>query len=1254
MATLLYKSETVSLGRIRQVRYPVSIYSGVNWARSGGGAVAGGWDDIDDTEGSDTATVDLDYLISSTPGAILEVGLTSPKYNYALFINQRLMGTTTGSVQAKAIVTLATTSAVNTCDVQRITLVNNPTGGTFTVTVTDPNSPATATTPALAYNIGNHDFTTALENALISLNPSYVGKITVNSSTPPDGGYKMWTIAFEGFPNQDIPLLTTNDAGLTGGSGYGYIIYYLKPYNENTASYQYVSSNVVQLTSSFAQHNLGGSAISTWFTSQLALEFPPLSELEYKIVFEVGQLPSGGAVQLSNFALMFDCAVQTSSFDCTYDDPMLSSTEDPVTTQVTARPISATLPDGWTGTIDDLSDVHSTYIQSTGSGEATFNFSLHARDDYFTSTKGDNRIPYISSNRYYDSFYYYSDLNLNTVEPIDDPFDSYFVSNLYSLQSDVAPYEAADSLTHSGITLELHGFSIPTVVLGDSGGVPIYTHIPRAKVDYSYTGTATIHTVEIQNYTDGIGDGRYYITCKNTGTGSLDILSLHTDSHSTTVTTARTNTIAAIKNYFANCVGLATSAITVTWDGSNKDKYTITITDATQHPSIAVVPVSLLNTTYWSAPNDTYVNENGVAEFNDNATLTVYGLTVGDTEVPIGRKQFRCINGTMVYSLNFDYDDWTNIVKISKVTLRTPPNFKIYDLKMVGCAKGGETQSNDCDMPAIMAQISSLVKNPTQYCVGDIHNDDPFGSPCKSQYPNYIEDAEFWSGCFSANPDSEDFIDSDGICTVHEGASIYFDFNVPPGIFGNVTAVVVTQTSASMAKYQIDIYEHRTDTDAYGYILGPVKRLTSSPYRKTTASVDYTDTVADKIRVKITLTDMSPFDAFDNSTVSFCIKQIYVKYCKAAKYEAEEPIIDIIEPITPDPFEEVPAAVEPPSGYTRTKLGPITCPPLGVIHPTRTPELITVGGVTVNDLSTSTFIEYIKIDRKSSKFYTPCYKHLFTDSFTGIESELWGNELGDWMAPRGAYYSRLPDISPLAYTSLPFNLTDFVVEFDVYNIKDGGILVRSTDNTDGILIGVGGDSLGFGGSGLFIANMTDSDIRSASLISSAENMFKADGDSHIKVAVSGSQYQVFIDRHTIPILTINETSYTNGKISLVSASKQLYDNVDLKVISEQSDNITPCFNTNTGYKIYRDLISPHDAKNVRTLAANFYTNGCKYRAFTRNYITGVLTEVEYDHKLNSRDSVVFISEEFDTLEDMIHIANYLNSNSNILPDRGII
>src|SRR4029077_5626730 len=69
---------------------------------------------------------------------------------------------------------------------------------------------------------------------------------------------------------------------------------------------------------------------------------------------------------------------------------------------------------------------------------------------------------------------------------------------------------------------------------------------------------------------------------------------------------------------------------------------------------------------------------------------------------------------------------------------------------------------------------------------------------------------------------------------------------------------------------------------------------------------------------------------------------------------------------------------------------------------------------------------------------------IFTDNFDSGASSLWENESGSWSAAGGVYAATAPNNFPNAFSSLPFNLTNFFVDVDIQGVTDGGIWLRST------------------------------------------------------------------------------------------------------------------------------------------------------------------------------------------------------------------
>jgi hypothetical protein len=176
----------------------------------------------------------------------------------------------------------------------------------------------------------------------------------------------------------------------------------------------------------------------------------------------------------------------------------------------------------------------------------------------------------------------------------------------------------------------------------------------------------------------------------------------------------------------------------------------------------------------------------------------------------------------------------------------------------------------------------------------------------------------------------------------------------------------------------------------------------------------------------------------------------------------------------------------------------------------------------------------------------PAQATLFSDNFDSGASSLWGNETGGWYADGGVYNATTPGNSPYTYSSIPYEMRDFVIEVDMNNAGDGGIWLRSTyygeNDMSGVLLVVGGNYTGFDGMYFHYCNhgVGDSD----SLI---DNLFTPGDNLHVKVVVSGNSYEAFLYKDGE---LIGNTSYTtpdffSGQVALYDAGP-FYTEQDLK------------------------------------------------------------------------------------------------------------
>jgi hypothetical protein len=172
---------------------------------------------------------------------------------------------------------------------------------------------------------------------------------------------------------------------------------------------------------------------------------------------------------------------------------------------------------------------------------------------------------------------------------------------------------------------------------------------------------------------------------------------------------------------------------------------------------------------------------------------------------------------------------------------------------------------------------------------------------------------------------------------------------------------------------------------------------------------------------------------------------------------------------------------------------------------------------------------------------------VFSDDFNSGASPLWGNDIGAWTAAAGVYDASSPSNFPNAHSSLPFDLGDFTIEFDISNVSDGGVWLRSTlapgtaIGRTGVLLVTGGS----GGSGLYWHVVTNGNSYGSSL-GVVGNLFTPGvSDPHLRVEVSGDTYSVFVNGLPAPSTTLTTTAFLSGQVALYDRSSQTFDNVVL-------------------------------------------------------------------------------------------------------------
>lgn len=171
---------------------------------------------------------------------------------------------------------------------------------------------------------------------------------------------------------------------------------------------------------------------------------------------------------------------------------------------------------------------------------------------------------------------------------------------------------------------------------------------------------------------------------------------------------------------------------------------------------------------------------------------------------------------------------------------------------------------------------------------------------------------------------------------------------------------------------------------------------------------------------------------------------------------------------------------------------------------------------------------------------------VFSDDFQPAASGIWGNEVGNWTSAGGVYSAQAPHASPPTFTSLPFDLADFTLEVDIFDIGDGGIWLRSTDGANGVLLVTGGNGWwdnpvpGVNGRALywhvFVGGV---DVNGGQGF--VDNVFQGGvTDATIRVEVSGLTYAAYVN--DVLVTSIVDTHYTHGRVGLYDSSSQYFDN----------------------------------------------------------------------------------------------------------------
>jgi hypothetical protein len=166
---------------------------------------------------------------------------------------------------------------------------------------------------------------------------------------------------------------------------------------------------------------------------------------------------------------------------------------------------------------------------------------------------------------------------------------------------------------------------------------------------------------------------------------------------------------------------------------------------------------------------------------------------------------------------------------------------------------------------------------------------------------------------------------------------------------------------------------------------------------------------------------------------------------------------------------------------------------------------------------------------------------IFQDDFAIGPSALWGNESGGWTGSGGSYYATEPNNNPCAFSSLPFDLKAFSVDFDINAVSDGGVFLRAQP-APGTALGIQGVLLNFkvpfgaprlywhvfyGTNGSAPLNLTYLDYGAT---------------PHVHVEVIGDTYSAYVNGSTDAITILTTNGFSSGRVALYDFSGQSFSN----------------------------------------------------------------------------------------------------------------
>ncbi len=181
-----------------------------------------------------------------------------------------------------------------------------------------------------------------------------------------------------------------------------------------------------------------------------------------------------------------------------------------------------------------------------------------------------------------------------------------------------------------------------------------------------------------------------------------------------------------------------------------------------------------------------------------------------------------------------------------------------------------------------------------------------------------------------------------------------------------------------------------------------------------------------------------------------------------------------------------------------------------------------------------------------------CVAHagvLFHDTFS-VTHPKWGNQRGGWFVSGGVYDSALPSNSPVTYSDVDFDVTDFFIDVDINQLQDGGVWLRSDfngGNLNGVLLVTGGN--GGTGTGLYFHTVQNGNF--SSKLNEVGGLFTSGvSNAHLHIEAIGNDYTVYVNGSSTAATALNTDLFSHGRTGLYDFSNQTFDNYVLEAVPE--------------------------------------------------------------------------------------------------------